>query len=60
MTEARKISAVQLDTAEVLIPPMKNINQLKKIIYENLQQAMLKEKTVEQAIVDAEKQWNSL
>lgn len=60
LTEARKISAVQLDTAEVLIPPMKNINQLKKIIYENLQQAMLKEKTVEQAIVDAEKQWNSL
>ena len=35
LTEARKISAVQLDTAEVLIPPMKNINQLKKIIYEN-------------------------
>ncbi len=60
VTEARKISAEQLDTAEVLIPPTKNINQLKKIIYENLQKAMLEEKTVEQAISDAENEWNSL
>lgn len=54
---AQKISATQLKDAEVLVPPMKNINQLQKIIYENLQAAMLKEKTVEQAINDAEKQW---
>lgn len=60
LTEARKISAQQLDTAEVLIPPMKDVNQLKKIIYENLQKAMLKEKTVEQAIADAQQEWNSL
>ena len=58
LTQARKISAVQLDTAEILIPPMKDVNQLKKIIYENLQQAMLKEKTVEQALGDAEQEWN--
>jgi putative chitobiose transport system substrate-binding protein len=58
LTEARKISAQQLDTAEVLIPPMKDVDKLKKIIYENLQKAMLKEKTVEQAIADAEQEWN--
>lgn len=60
LSEARKISAQQLDTAEVLIPPMKDVDKLKKIIYENLQKAMLKEKTVEQAIADAEQEWNSL
>ncbi len=60
VTEAKKISAVQLEDAEVLIPPVKNINELKKIIHENLQNAMLKEKTVEQAVTDAENQWNNL
>lgn len=60
VTEARRISAVQLEDAEVLIPPVKNINELKKIIHENLQSAMLKEKTVEQAVTDAENQWNNL
>ncbi|WP_017295608.1 ABC transporter substrate-binding protein [Geminocystis herdmanii] len=60
LTEARRISAVQLEDAEVLIPPVKNINELKKIIHENLQSAMLKEKTVEQAVTDAENQWNNL
>ncbi|AFZ48431.1 carbohydrate ABC transporter substrate-binding protein, CUT1 family [Cyanobacterium stanieri PCC 7202] len=58
--EARKISAMQLDSAEVLIPPSPNINQLKRIIYENLQSAMLGEKTVQQALNDAETQWNNL
>ncbi|MGI0480630.1 ABC transporter substrate-binding protein [Geminocystis sp. CENA526] len=60
LTEARRISAVQLEDAEVLIPPVKNINELKKIIHENLQSAMLKEKTVEQAVQDAANQWNNL
>jgi putative chitobiose transport system substrate-binding protein len=60
VTEARKISAMQLDTAEVLIPPIKNINQLKKFIYENIQSAMLKEKTIEQAVTDAANQWDNL
>ena len=50
---------MQLDTAEVLIPPIKNINQLKKFIYENIQSAMLKEKTIEQAVEDAATEWNS-
>ncbi|MGY6529351.1 MAG: ABC transporter substrate-binding protein [Cyanobacterium sp.] len=58
--EARKISAMQLDSAEVLIPPSPNINQLKRIIYENLQSAMLGEKTVQQALDDAQTQWNNM
>ncbi len=56
--QARKISALQLQDAEVLIPAMKNINLLQKVIYENLQAAMLDEKTVEQAVADAAKEWD--
>lgn len=58
--EARKVSAMQLKDAEVLVPAMKNLNQLQKVIYENLQSAMLDEKTVEQAVKDAAQQWNQL
>lgn len=60
LIQARKISAQQLETAEVLIPPVKNIAQLKKIIYENIQKAMLKEKTPEEAIRDAANQWDAI
>ncbi len=59
LDQARKISAIQLNEAEVLVPPLEEINKLQKIIYENLQAAMLKEKTVEQALEDAAKQWNN-
>jgi putative chitobiose transport system substrate-binding protein len=57
--QARKVSAAQLKDAEVLIPAMKNLNQLQKIIYENLQAAMLKQKTVEQAVKEAAEAWDS-
>jgi len=56
--KARIVSATQLKQAEVLIPAMKDINLLQKAIYENLQAAMLGEKTVEQAVTDAAQQWN--
>jgi len=56
--KARIVSASQLKQAEVLIPAMKNLNVLQKTIYENLQAAMLDEKTVEQAITDAAQEWN--
>ena len=55
---ARKVSAMQLKDAEVLVPAMNNLNRLQKLIYENLQAAMLGEKTTEQAVADAAKQWN--
>ncbi len=56
--QGRKISASQLSQAEVLIPAMKNINLLEKAIYENLQDAILGKKTVEQAVADAATEWN--
>ena len=58
--QARKVSAGQLKDAEVLIPPMKNFNQLQKLIYENLQAAMLKQKTVEQAVKESAEACNAL
>ncbi|MGK7893877.1 MAG: sugar ABC transporter substrate-binding protein [Xenococcus sp. (in: cyanobacteria)] len=57
--QARKVSAMQLKDAEVLIPAMDNLQVLQKVIYENLQAAMLGEKTVEQAVSDAAEQWNN-
>lgn len=56
--KARTVSATQLQQSEVLIPTLKNLNVLQKVIYENLQAAMLGEKNVDQAIADAEKEWN--
>jgi putative chitobiose transport system substrate-binding protein len=58
VAQARKVSAMQLEDAEVLIPAMKNLKSLQQVIYENLQAAMLKEKTVEQAVEDAATAWN--
>jgi putative chitobiose transport system substrate-binding protein len=59
LAQGKAISAGQLSKAEVLIPPMKDIGVLKKAIYENLQAAMLGEKTVEQSIALAAKAWDS-
>ena len=57
--QAKKISAAQLEDGEVLIPAREDIQVLQKAIYENLQAAMLDEKTVEQAVRDAAQEWNS-
>ena len=57
--EARKVSAMQLKDAEVLIPAMDNLQVLQKVIYENLQAAMLGEKTVDQAVQNAAAEWNN-
>ncbi|MEM8719326.1 MAG: sugar ABC transporter substrate-binding protein [Cyanobacteria bacterium P01_G01_bin.39] len=56
--QAKKVSADQLNDAEVLIPTTKNLHLLQKVIYENLQAAMLSEKTVDQAVQDAADEWN--
>ena len=56
--KARVVSAAQMKTAEVLIPTLKDIKALQKVLYENLQAAMLKQKTVDQALADAEQAWN--
>lgn len=56
--KARVVSASQMQQAEVLIPAMKDIKNLQKAIYDNLQAAMLGEKSVEQAVADAAKEWD--
>jgi putative chitobiose transport system substrate-binding protein len=38
---------------------MKDVSVLQKIIYDNLQAAMLGEKDVAKALQDAEEEWNS-
>ena len=57
--QAKKVSATQLKDTEILIPVTKDIHVLQKAIYENMQAAMLEEKTVEQAVKDAAEEWNS-
>ncbi|MBD2436091.1 sugar ABC transporter substrate-binding protein [Nostoc sp. FACHB-110] len=57
--KARVISATQLQQAEVLTPTLKDFNKLQKAIYENLQAAMLGQKTVDQAVEEAAQQWNN-
>ncbi len=60
LAQGKLISAQQLAQSEILIPPLKNLNLLKKAIYENLQAAMLGEKTVEQAVVAAATAWDAV
>jgi putative chitobiose transport system substrate-binding protein len=59
LAKGKLISAEQLSQSDVLIPPLKNLNVLKKAIYDNLQAAMLGEKTVEQAVTTAASTWDS-
>ncbi len=56
--KARAVSAAQMNNAEVLIPAMDGIKDLQAIIYDNLQAAMLGQKTVEEAVEDAAAEWN--
>ena len=60
LERARAISASQLDRAEVLVPPLPEIKQLQRILYTQLQTAMLGQVTVEEALDRAEAEWNAL
>ncbi len=57
--KARIVSAGQLKDSEVLIPVMKDGKLLQKTLYENLQAAMLGQKSVEQSLNDAAQTWNA-
>lgn len=57
--EARIVSAQQMSQAELLLPAIEDVKKLQKIIYNHLQAAMLKEKTVDQAVADAATAWNN-
>ncbi|URR34383.1 sugar ABC transporter substrate-binding protein [Thermosynechococcus sp. HN-54] len=56
---ARAVSASQMSQAEVLIPPLRDIKELQRLLYENLQAVLLGQKTIDQALMDAETAWNS-
>jgi putative chitobiose transport system substrate-binding protein len=58
LEQARAISAKQMQDAEVLLPTIKDIKELQKIVYDNLQAAMLGEKSVDQAVADAAAEWD--
>ena len=58
LDRARLISAQQLESAEVLVPAMRDLKRLQKTIYENLQSAMLGQKKIDQAMQDAVRIWN--
>jgi putative chitobiose transport system substrate-binding protein len=55
---ARSVSAKQMQDAEILLPAIKDIKELQKIVYDNLQAAMLGEKSVDQAVADAAAEWD--
>ena len=55
---ARIVSASQMAQGEVLIPVIEDLKDLKEAIYDNLQGAMLGDKTVDKAAADAALQWN--
>ncbi len=57
--KARVISAEQLQQAEILTPTLKDSKRLQKAIYENLQAAMLDQKTVDKALSDAAQEWDN-
>ncbi len=57
--KARSVSAQQMNNAQVLIPAMDGIKELQAIIYDNLQAAMLGQKTVDEAVADAAAEWNN-
>ncbi|MHC5732415.1 MAG: sugar ABC transporter substrate-binding protein, partial [Nostoc sp.] len=56
--KARIISAKELEHAEILTPTLKDFNKLQKAVYENLQGAMLGQKTVDKAVEDAAQEWD--
>jgi putative chitobiose transport system substrate-binding protein len=58
LDQARSISANQMKDAEVLLPNIKDIKELQKMVYDNLQAAMLGEKSVDQAVADAAAEWD--
>ena len=58
LDQARLVSAKQMKEAEVLLPNIKDIKQLQKIVYDNLQAAMLGEKTIDQAVTYAAAEWD--
>jgi putative chitobiose transport system substrate-binding protein len=56
--QARLLSARTLANARVLVPAIPGVKRLQAIVYTQLQRAMLGQLTSDQALVEAERQWN--
>ena len=56
--QARLLSASTLDRARVLVPAMPGIKRLQKILYTQMQRAMLAQVSPEQALAAAASEWN--
>ena len=56
--QARLLSASTLDRARVLVPALPGIKRLQKIIYTQMQRAMLAQVCPEQALTAAASEWN--
>ena len=56
--QARLLSASTLDRARVLVPALPGIKRLQKILYTQMQRAMLAQISPEQAITAAASEWN--
>ena len=55
---ARLLSAETLERARVLVPATPGVKRLQSIIYTQLQRAMLGQISSDQAVLEAEEQWN--
>lgn len=55
--QARYLSAKQVLNGEVLVPPLPKYSKLRTSFVRNLQSAMVEEKTITEALDDAEKTW---
>jgi putative chitobiose transport system substrate-binding protein len=58
MEQARLASAAQLPRSAVLVPPITNLDALRQILYEELQLAMLGQKSASEALSTAATRWN--
>ena len=56
--EARLLSARTLETARVLVPADPGIKRLQKILYTELQRAMLGQLSSSEALIEARRQWD--
>ena len=56
--QARLLSASTLDRARVLVPALPGIKRLQKILYTQMQRAMLAQVSPEQALTTAALEWN--
>lgn len=56
----RIVSAEQLDEAELLVPPMENYDELRTAMYDAISAAMLGEMTAQEALDQAEQEWNEI